>query len=149
MGQFSKLFLNQGTEDKQVVEAPAFSLTKVMAVVAPLVTAVVTSVTAALKNISFSGGQITTLIVALIAFLAITASADVLARGLATSAQTTAAGRARWVRFDKPLDAKLELHGPDEAVAVLAASDASPPEYLCVRADKSLSWEPASKIIFG
>ena len=149
MGQIAQLFLNQGTEDKQVVEAPAFSLTKVMAVVAPLVTAVVTSVTAALKNVSFSGGQITTLIVSLIAFLAITASADVIARGLATSAQTTAAGRARWVRFDKPLNAQLELQGPDEAVAILAASDASPPEYLCVRADQSLSWEPSSKIIFG
>lgn len=149
MGQLRTLFLNTGTEEKQVVEAPAFSLTKVMAVVAPLVTGVITVLTAAIKDVSFSGGQITALIISLVAFLAITASADVIARGLATSAQTTAAGRARWVRFDVPLNAQLELEGPDEAVVVLAASDASPPEYLCVRADKSLSWEPSSKVIFG
>ena len=144
-----EFFLNKGTEEDAVVAAPAFSITKVMAVVAPLVTALVAFATSALEDINFSSSQITTLLVSLIAFLAITGAADVVTRGLATSAEKAAAGRARWVRFDTPLLAKLELDGPDEAVEVLDASDASPPEFLCVRKDKKLSWEPAAKVTFS
>ena len=61
-----KFLLNQtaSTKDNQAVEAPAFSLTKVMAVVAPLLTAVTALATSAIKNVSFSSGQITTMIAA-------------------------------------------------------------------------------------
>lgn len=147
-GAFAKLFLNEGAE-AGVVDAPAFSITKVMAVVAPLITAVVALVTSALEDVSFTSSQIVTLIVALIAFLAVTASADVLARGIATSAEKSAAARGRWVTFTRPLSATLALQGKDETVSVLAASDAVPPEFLCVRADKSLRWEKSSELTIG
>lgn len=147
MGAVSKLFLNEGQEGA-VVEAPAFSITKVMAVVAPLVTALVTWATSQLESVAFTGGQITTIIVSLVGFLAITGAADVIARGLATSAEKAATGRGRWIRFEKPLGATLDMQGPDEKVSVLAASDAQPPEFLCVREDQSLSWEPAAKVKF-
>ncbi|KAB7739771.1 hypothetical protein GA707_20045 [Nostocoides sp. F2B08] len=149
MGAIRELFLNEGQEDKAVVEAPAFSITKVMAVVAPLITALVTWATSRLESVEFTSGQITGIIASLIGFLAITGAADVIARGLATSAEKAATGRGRWVRFEKPLVAKLSLQGPDEDVAVVAASDADPPEFLCVREDKSLSWEPGSKVTFS
>jgi hypothetical protein len=147
LGEF---FLNDSADSKEaaVVEAPAFSLTKVMSVVAPLITAVVALLTTLTTKVTFSSGEVVTLIVALIAFLAITASADVLARGIATSAAKSASGRLRMVQFTKPLPAMLSLSGPDEKVSVVAASDASPPEYLCVRADSSVTWEPASTITF-
>jgi hypothetical protein len=139
-----KFLLNQtaSTKDNQAVEAPAFSLTKVMAVVAPLLTAVTALATSAIKNVSFSSAQITTMIAALIAFLAVTASADVLARGIATSADKQANGRLRMMRFSTPLKGQLAKSD----VHVLAASDAEPPEFLCLRADESLSWHPASKV---
>jgi hypothetical protein len=144
-----ELFLNEGQEDKTVVEAPAFSITKVMAVVAPLVTALVTWATSQLESVTFTSGQIAAIMASLVGFLAITGAADVIARGLATSAEKAATGRGKWVRFDKPLAGTLEMTGTDEHISVLAASDAEPPEFLCVREDKSLSWEPAAKVKFG
>lgn len=148
LGEF---FLNNGEEQKaaQVVEAPAFSLTKVMAVVAPLITAVVAVVTAAIKDTTFTTAQITALIIALIAFLAVTSAADVLARGIATSAEKTASGRMRSVQFPHPLSAKLAMPGGGhEDVAVLAASDASPPEFLCVRENKKVEWRKGADVKF-
>jgi len=149
MGAVSKLFLNTGQEDKTVVEAPAFSITKVMAVAAPLVTALVTWATSQLESVAFTSGQITAIMVSLVGFLAITGAADVIARGLATSAEKEATGRGKWVRFDKPLTGTLDMPKTDEKISVLAASDAQPPEFLCVREDQTLSWEPAAKVKFG
>jgi hypothetical protein len=80
------------TSSSQVVEAPAFSLTKVMALVAPLVTGIASVAINVIKKKDFSPGQWTTIIVALIAFLAITSAADVIARGIATSATKSADG---------------------------------------------------------
>jgi hypothetical protein len=143
-----KFLLNQttATAEAQTVQAPAFSLTKVMAVVAPLLTAVTALATSAIKNVSFDAGQITTLIVALIAFLAITASADVLARGIATSADKRANGRLRMITFAPPLSGQLAKAGADEDVHVLAASDAAPPEFLCLLADQSVAWHPSRSV---
>lgn len=146
MSGIREFFLNEGQEDQTVVQAPAFSITKVMAVIAPLMTAVVTVVTAQLKDVNFTSGQFVALIVSLIAFLAITGACDVIARGLATSAEKTANARGRWVRFDVPLVARLELPGADEDISILAASDADPTEFLCVRQDNSITWEPASQV---
>ena len=50
------------------------------------------------------------------------------------------------MRFSTPLKGQLAKSGADEDVHVLAASDADPPEFLCLRADESLSWHPASKV---
>jgi hypothetical protein len=148
MAGLKELFLNEGQEEKTVVEAPAFSITKVMAVVAPLVTALVTWATSQLESVQFTGGQVAAIIASLIGFLAITGAADVIARGLATSADKAATGRGRWIRFHTPLRATLALPEEDEEVTVLAASDAEPPEFLCVRKDKTLSWEPGKKVKF-
>lgn len=146
MSSVKKLFLNEGMEASTVVDAPAFSITKVMAVVAPLVTALVTWATSQLESVEFTSGQIAAIIASLIGFLAVTGAADVIARGLATSAEKAASSRGKWVRFGQPLNGRLSLRGADEDVTVLAASDAEPPEYLCLRADKSLRWENASDV---
>lgn len=141
-------FLNKGTQnqDAAVVDAPAFSLTKVMAVVAPVVTALAALATSKIKNVNFSESQVTVLIVSLVAFLAVTSSADVLARGIATSAEKTASARTRLLRFDTPLVARLKVDGGSETVTILAASDAIPSEYLCVRADQAIEWHKATKL---
>lgn len=144
-----KFLLNQTADTKeQVVEAPAFSITKVMQVVAPLLTGVVALATSALETVEFSSTQITALIVALIAFLAITSAADVIARGIATAADKRSSGRHRMLRFVAPLSARLTLPGKDEDVTVLCASDAEPPEYLCLRADKTITWHSQGDITF-
>lgn len=158
----AQLFLNRGVanEAASVVSAPAFSLTKVMAVVAPLVTALVTFVTAKLRSDAFTDGQITVMIVALVAFLAVTASADVMARAIATAAakkadgytaaaSTSASARLRMAQFGTPLGAHLAHDGNShEDVQVLAVSDANPPEFLCLRADQTLTWAAAATVTF-
>ena len=146
MMKLSELFLNEGTP--AVVEAPAFSLTKVMAVIAPVVTAVVAYVTTFLSDAEFSTGQVTVLIVALLGFLAITGAADVLARAVATSAEKSLGTRAPLVPFNVPLTATLDLAGRDEDVNVVAARDGQPPQFLCTRADGSLTWKPAAEVKF-
>ncbi len=158
-----QLFLNNGEQQKaaQVIEAPAFSLTKVMAVVAPLVTVLVTFVTAKLQDAAFTYGQITVMIVALLGFLAITSAADVLARGIATAAvkkadgltaaaQTSAAARLRMAQFGTPMPGRLSLpSGGHQDVSVLAVSDANPPEFLCLGEDQTLSWNVATNVTFN
>lgn len=79
-----KFLLNRGVDE--VVKAPAFSLTKVLQTAALVLTPLVTLLVSALPKISFSPGQVVTLTVAVLALLAVTGSADVLARGMATSA---------------------------------------------------------------
>lgn len=144
------LLLNSDTKDSAVVQAPAFSLTKVMALVAPLVTGLATWLTTAVleEGTSFTTGQITTLLVALIAFLAVTGAADVLARGIATSAQTTASGRLRMITFKSPIPGEVDLNGDGKThmdVTVVAASDADPPELLCLHEGET-SWQPVGKV---
>jgi hypothetical protein len=152
-----ELFLN----DKQPgpVEAPAFSLTKVMAVVAPLVTLIVATVTDLVKDVSFTNGQVTALIIGLVAFLALTGSADVLARALATSAEKSAAAleksaeaslgaKSPLIAFKSPLSATLSLPGDDEDIKVIAVRDGEPCQFLCRRADETLEWSPADKVVF-
>lgn len=130
------------------MRAPAFSLTKVMATVAPLVTTLVALLSAALPAVDFSSTQITTLLVALLGFLAVTGAADVLARAVAASARhtSTSAARERLLRFPVPLTARLTADGTGPAVSVIAA--AAGPEYLCVREDGTLTWEPAGTVRF-
>ena len=141
--------------DGTVVSAPAFSLTKVMAVVAPLITALVSTALSRLKDVSWSATDYVWMIVSLVAFLAVTASADVVARAIATSAQkraeaavaaaeTTASARTRMVRFAAPVPAFLPPTGPDDRhVHLLAASDAETPEFLCLHDDRTMTWETA------
>lgn len=148
-----EFFLNSDPEREQaaIVEAPAFSLTKVMAAVAPLVTIVVAAVTAGIQRNkdTFDSGQIITLILGLLAFLAITGAADVISRGIAAASEKQAAGRLRMVQFDKPLKARRATGNEGhEDVRVVAASDASPPEFLYLGEDEKLRWAPGSQIKF-
>ncbi|RNL63198.1 hypothetical protein EFK50_15990 [Nocardioides marmoriginsengisoli] len=148
-------FLNTSKESKegQVVEAPAFSLTKVMIVLAPLVTTIVTLVTDKVGKTDFSSGEVTAMIVALLALLALTSAADVLARGIATSAEKSAAGakaaaeaRTQVIPLNPTVAGQLVKDGPDEDVKIVAMSNASPPEFLVLRADDTLSWHPVSSV---
>lgn len=146
-------FLNTDEDESSVVKAPAFSLTKVMIVVAPLLTTLVTFVTDKLPGADLNGTNLAAIVISLVGFLAITGAADVIARGVATSAQakadaTVAAQTAKSgiVRFETPLSGRLALPGPDETVHVIAASDTEPPKYLCVREDSSLTWEDSSDV---
>lgn len=144
----ASLLLNSGKDDSAVVQAQAFSLTKVMAVLAPLVTGLATWLAGVFKETPFTTGQITTLLVALIAFLAVTGAADVLARGIATSAQTTARGRMRMMTFKSPIPGEVDVNGDGKThmdVTVVAASDADPPELLCLHEGET-SWQPVSKV---
>ena len=83
MAKLTDFMLNRGQEEESVVSSQAFSLTKVMAVIAPLLTALATWATDALTTVQFTPTHYTVIIVSLIAFLAITGSADVLAGWLA------------------------------------------------------------------
>ena len=153
-GLLSRFFLNAGQPQKAPVGAPAFSLTKVMAVVAPLITVLVTVATARLKEVTFTEDQLTVIIVALVAFLALTGSADVLARAVATSAEKRAgsvasARRTGIVRFETALASRLTLPGADEDVKVIAASDETPPQFLCLHGDNALQWHPSSEVVVG
>lgn len=161
-----KFLLNESekTKNQHVVDAPAFSLTKVMAVVAPLLTALVTVATNWIKKNDFTAGQITIIIVALIAFLAVTGAADVLARGIAASAKMTsdaatrtaeltsestkaaAAMRLRLTPFESAIKGQLHQEGRDKDVTVVAVSDGTPAEFLCHDDDGALTWNPVDKV---
>ncbi len=77
-------------KEEAVVEGPAFSLTKVLTVAAILLLPVVTYIVTYLENAKFTTGQVTALILGVLAFLAVASAADVLARGIATAAQLQA-----------------------------------------------------------
>src|SRR5215203_4720308 len=88
--------LNQGSDAKenQVVEAPAFSLTKVLSSGAVILTPIAAAVVSSLDSVDFSASNYVALAVGLLGFLAITAAADVLARAVATSAEKNAQAAA-------------------------------------------------------
>jgi hypothetical protein len=143
--------LNQSKEAAQseVVAAPAFSLTKVLAtlaaVVAPIATVVVDKLDEGLKAQHY-----VVLAVALLGFLAIITAADVLARAVATSAEkkaaAAAAGMGHATRFARPLKARRIIpHDEDTEVTVLAAVQADK-TYFLVKEDESLEWLPSSQI---
>ena len=112
----AEFFLNQGTNsEKQVVEAPAFSLTKVLGAGAVIITPLATVLVEQLKNKdNFKAGDYVVLAIGLLGFLAITAAADVLSRGFVTAAKKEAeaakhggvqatASMAHLVPFETPI----------------------------------------------
>lgn len=148
--------LNQGiaAEEAEVVDAPAFSLTKVLASAAVVVTPIATALVAQLTKVTFTAETFVALAIGLLGFLAITASADVLARALATAAEKNAqaavAGLAQLITFEEPLDATRIQRGEgraaeDPPVEVLASAYAGEP-YFLIKENSSLKWEPASGI---
>jgi hypothetical protein len=150
-----EFFTNTGNQkkDSSVVQAQAFSLTKVLGLLAPVVATAGTWAASQIKDIKFSSGEVTAIIIAVLALWAVTSAADVIARGLATSAATTASGRLHMVTFKEPVEGRLVLEDstePDELVTAIAVSDANPPEYLVFHEDdQSLSWESVRKVGLG
>jgi hypothetical protein len=152
--------LNQG-EDAQssaVVEAPAFSLTKVLSAGAIIITPLATVLVDQIKDLNFSAGNYVVLTVGLLGFLAITASADVLGRSLATSAEKNAlaaeksaqvavASLGQFIPFPS-LNAVRILKSDtkeDPDVEILGAAQAHEPFFLVKEGD-SIKWEPAKEI---
>ncbi|TQM61718.1 hypothetical protein [Humibacillus xanthopallidus] len=133
-------------EDSALVEAQAFSLTKVIGLLAPVVAAAGTWAASQLKSVTFTSGEVTAIIIAVLAVWAITSVADVLARSMATSAEKQANGRLHMITFDEPVDATAIRDGADEAVEVVAVSDAKPAEYLVLHANNTVTWESAPSV---
>jgi hypothetical protein len=165
--------LNTGANaDKQVVEAPAFSLTKVLGAGAVIITPIATVIIDAVqKQTNFKANHYVALAIGLLGFLAITAAADVLARAIGAAAKSkataaeknvdaaleasaaarvrAAASAARLVPFDTPILAQLVQPGADEPVKVLAAASADDPYLLVKREDDTIEWVLATKIKVG
>lgn len=146
-----KFLLNQGSEGeaKDVVEAPAFSLTKVLSAGAVIIAPIAALIVDSLKDKDLKPSHYVALAIALLGFLAITAAADVLARALATAAernaQASAARIGQFIQFQSPLDAHRVTSGEDRKVTVLAAATAGEP-YFLVKEGDSINWRPASGI---
>jgi hypothetical protein len=75
---------------KQAVEAPAFSLTKVLGTAALIVAPVATVIVEALGTIELDAQHYVALAIGLFGFLAVAAAADVVARSVVTAAETNA-----------------------------------------------------------
>lgn len=146
-----QFLLNKGSEAeaKQVVEAPAFSLTKVLSAGSVIIAPIAAAIVDWLKDGDLKPNHYVALAIALLGFLAITAAADVLARALATAAeknaQASAASIGQFIQFESPLDAHRVTSGEDPKVTVLAAANAGEP-YLLVKEGDSIKWRPASGI---
>jgi hypothetical protein len=161
MTDLGEFFLNtsDSAEKTQVVEAPAFSLTKVLAAAAVIITPLATLLVDQLSKVNLTGGNYAALVLGVLGFLAITASADVYSRAYATAAKdhataataaigTLAAGTGHVVTFKKPLAAHRisDKKGvQDVVVEVLASAYVDGPRFL-VKEDTSVSWLPASKV---
>src|SRR4051812_47660970 len=87
-----QFLLNTGADaDKQVVEAPAFSLTKVLGAGAVIITPIATIIVDKVqKQTDFKAQHYVALALGLLGFLAITAAADVLARSIVTASKKNA-----------------------------------------------------------
>jgi hypothetical protein len=141
--------LNTDSKKEQVVDAPAFSLTKVLTIGAPVDTGLVSLISD--KQNWFSGEMrpvhYTVLVVAVLGLIAIAGSADVIARGIATAATRAP---TKVVSFAEPIAASRFLEGADAQVKVVAYSMEEPPRYLCVNNDGTeLRWETEASLAIG
>ncbi len=123
-----KLLLNQDN-DETAVATPAFSLTKVLATVATLLTAGLGVVAGTVDEADFTAQDVTLLMMGMLGFLAVLGSADILARAIATAAGERAgavkaraeaeaarhaargSGRARLIPVQPTLRAKVAQNG--------------------------------------
>jgi hypothetical protein len=149
-----EFLLNREKKQAEVVKAPAFSLTKVLAVSAPVVTVAAGLVTEWWTNleIQLNATHFTALTVALLGFVAVGAAADVFARAIAAKGEAMARATSRGTgiyRFPVPVDGELRptAESDDHSdVAVLAMSDADPMRFLVVNDDRTLSWVDAGTV---
>jgi hypothetical protein len=135
-------FLNKGVP-AAVVPSPAFSLTKVMALLVPLVTALAGFLTQKVRETAFSSGEIAALMIALVAFLAFTGAADVLARAYAAAADSSLGV------ITLPRTAAGKREGVGGTVTVIAVRGSSSPSYLCLDQAGTLAWVPADTVELG
>jgi hypothetical protein len=140
--------LNTSTDGSEPVGAPAFSLTKVLATAAVVLTPLTTVLVNFVSSADVTEWQIVVLIVAVLAFLAVTASADVLAR-----ARAAAGTRTEWPQYSEfapALPATLVKDGRDARVEVVAARQhGSEAQFLVHEAGQRLRWVGQSELAFG
>jgi hypothetical protein len=139
------------------VAAPAYSITKVLATGASVVTPLVVLLASKLGSIDFSSGEIVILTVAVLGFLAIVAAADVISRSTAAgnadpthaAAQpapaTTAGSNDVLFEFLPVRKGMLHKDGPDPDVQVLAGRG---PQLLVAEQGKPLAWVPQEQVTF-
>jgi hypothetical protein len=146
-----KFLLNQGSEaqSSEIVRPPAFSLTKVLSAGAVIVAPIATIVVDKLDE-GLTAQHYVALAIGILAFLAVAASADVLARAIATSAEkkaiAAAAGMGQLLTFRRPISGhRIVDNDEDVAVQILAAAQADQ-SYFLVKEGDSISWLPASHV---
>jgi hypothetical protein len=146
--------LNQSDEAKEdeVVEAPAFSLTKVLSAGAIIIAPIAAIVVDNLKDQGLTSQHYVILAVGLLGFLAIATAADVLARSHATAARENAQAAAAAIAQFTPFQVLLKGHPllgskkkPNPEVDVLASAQAGE-HYFLVKEGDSITWRPASGI---
>lgn len=109
-------------------------------------TALAGFLTQKVRETAFTSGEIAALMIALVAFLAITGSADVLARAYAAAADARALGV---ITLPHATPGALVREGATRAVTVLAVRGSASPSYLCLDDDGSLAWLPADTVVLG
>jgi hypothetical protein len=152
MANVIDFLLNKGASgDAQVVDAPAFSLTKVLGSAATIIAPLSALLANWLTDANLNAGDYVALTLGLLAFLAITASADVLARAWATAgAADKSASEAGLIPFKAPLAGRRIKDGEDAHIKVLAAANRREgPVFLVAEADGSLAWWPTPQITFS
>ncbi len=160
MDPVRSFLLNKGMSQGAGVDAPAFSLTKVLASAAIVIGPLATLLVDKLSHLNFSAGQVVALALGLLGFLAVTASADVLGRSMVAAAKATSdaaaertheaqAGVGRLVPFPHPVSGRAIADGEDPAVQVLASAYGDQSYFLVRDGDGALSWLPAAKVTFG
>lgn len=120
MNRVTEFFLNDA--DKTDAATPAFSITKILTVFAPVATAVVAALVASIENVTFTESQLTLLLVALVILLAVLGASDVLARGRVEAAKHSRAS-AREVSQQQAEAAVKVAEG--EAATAKAMSEAT------------------------
>ena len=160
---FQEHILNQGREEEQVVDAPAFSITKVLGLGAVIIAPLATYVTEQLSEVELESAHYVAIVLGLLGFLAVTAAADVLARGIATAASKSAevaeaqakivdARRARLMTFESPVAAHRRVarepnkpNKRDVPIKLLALAGGQKP-YLLAQEGDELNWLPEEDV---
>jgi hypothetical protein len=137
------------------VSAPAFSITKVLTTGVGILTPLAGLLAARLGSLNFSAAEVVTLTVALLGFLAIVTTADVISRSLVTVRSAPAAAqspvdgaeKAHGVLFEFQPVRKGILHvdGPDPDVQILAGRGR---QLLVAEQGKPLTWVAQEQVTF-
>ena len=133
MGDFSDFLKNENQNQDAAVSAPAFSITKVVTIFTPLLAGLATALVAAVDQITFTASQVTALVVALFAFLAVTCAADVLARSRVESARRSAEAAVQVAHQEATSAIAVAGKGIDAARAAARGVPARPDAFVRFR----------------